>query len=60
MNRCKRVDFQFLVYEVDMVLPVVVYGCETWLLPLREERRLRSFNLLKPNDIYRVSQEEKT
>ena len=24
-------------------LPVVVYGCETWLLTLREERRLRVF-----------------
>jgi len=22
-------------------LPVVLYGCETWLLTLREERRLR-------------------
>jgi hypothetical protein len=24
-------------------LPVVLYGCETWLLKLREERRLRVF-----------------
>jgi hypothetical protein len=24
-----------------IVLPVVFYGCETWLLTLREERRLR-------------------
>jgi len=24
-------------------LPVVLYGCETWLLTLREERRLRVF-----------------
>ena len=24
-----------------IILPVVVYGCETWLLALREERRLR-------------------
>jgi len=24
-----------------MVLPVVLYGCETWSLTLREERRLR-------------------
>jgi len=28
-------------------LPVVMYGCETWLLTLREERRLRvSENML--------------
>ena len=23
------------------ILPVVLYGCETWLLTLRDERRLR-------------------
>jgi hypothetical protein len=26
-----------------IILPVVVYGCETWWLTLREERRLRVF-----------------
>ena len=26
-----------------IILPVVLYGCETWLLTLREERRLRMF-----------------
>ena len=26
-----------------IILPVVVYGCETWLLTLRQERRLRVF-----------------
>ena len=26
-----------------IILPVVLYGCETWLLTLREERRLRVF-----------------
>ena len=26
-----------------IILPVVVYGCETWSLTLREERRLRVF-----------------
>jgi hypothetical protein len=25
------------------ILPVVLYGCETWSLALREERRLRVF-----------------
>ena len=24
----------------NIILPVVLYGCETWLLTLREERRL--------------------
>jgi len=26
-----------------IILPVVLYGCEIWLLTLREERRLRVF-----------------
>jgi hypothetical protein len=26
-----------------IILPVVLYGCETWSLTLREERRLRAF-----------------
>jgi hypothetical protein len=26
-----------------IILPVVLYGCETWSLTLREERRLREF-----------------
>jgi hypothetical protein len=26
-----------------IILPVVVYGCETWSLKFREERRLRVF-----------------
>jgi len=26
-----------------IILPVVLYGCETWLLTLREERRVRVF-----------------
>jgi len=30
------------IYQT-IILPVVLYGCETWLLTLREERRLRVF-----------------
>jgi hypothetical protein len=26
-----------------IILPVILYGCETWTLTLREERRLRVF-----------------
>jgi len=26
-----------------IILPVVLYGCETWSLTFREERRLRVF-----------------
>jgi hypothetical protein len=29
--------------DKTMILPVALYGCETWLLTLREEHRLRVF-----------------
>jgi hypothetical protein len=29
-----------------IILPVVLYGCETWSLTLREERRLRVFEYI--------------
>jgi len=33
---------KFKIYGT-IILPVVLYGCETWSLTLREERRLRVF-----------------
>jgi hypothetical protein len=30
------------MYKI-IILPVVLYGCETWFLTLKEERRLREF-----------------
>ena len=33
----------FDVTRVDTIFPVVLYGCETWSLTFREERRLRVF-----------------
>jgi hypothetical protein len=33
-------NLEIKVYRIK-ILPVVVYGCETWSLTLREERRLR-------------------
>ena len=41
--------FQFAIQKVKdqdyrtIILHVVLYGCETWSLTLREERRLRVF-----------------
>ena len=35
-------NFKIKIYRT-IILPVVVYGCETWLLTLREERRLTVF-----------------
>jgi hypothetical protein len=38
-----RIAIQILKCKIyrTMILPVVLYGCETWSLTLREERRLR-------------------
>ena len=35
-------DLKIMIYRT-IILPVVLYGCETWSLTLREERRLRVF-----------------
>jgi hypothetical protein len=35
-----------------IILPVVLYGCETWSLTLREEHRLRVFQNREPRRIF--------
>ena len=32
-----------------IILPIVLYGCETWSLTLREERKLRVFENMEEN-----------
>jgi hypothetical protein len=34
---------RLLSRNLTIILPVVLYGCETWSLTLREEHRLRMF-----------------
>jgi len=34
---------QIKIYR-NIILPVILYGCETWSLTLREERKLRVFD----------------
>ena len=36
-------EFSVIQVAVQKLLSVVLYGCETWSLTLREERRLRVF-----------------
>jgi len=36
-------DFEIDGNFANIFLPAVLYGCETWSLTLREERRLRMF-----------------
>jgi len=42
-NIYKRYDTQYKQRKLHIliILPVVLYGCETWSLTLREERKLR-------------------
>ena len=42
------------------ILPVVLYGCETWSLTLREERRLRVFENRALRRVFGPKMEEVT
>jgi hypothetical protein len=42
------------------MLPVVLYGCETWSLTLREEHRLRVFENRVLRRIFRLKRDEVT
>jgi hypothetical protein len=39
---CKTLLLKIKIYRI-IILPVVLYGCESWSLTLREECRLRVF-----------------
>ena len=41
-SRLLSKNLKIKIYRT-IILPVVLYGCETWSLTLREERRLRVF-----------------
>ena len=41
-SRLLSKNLKIKIYK-NIILPVVLYGCETWLLTLREERKLRVF-----------------
>ena len=43
-----------------VILPVVLYGCETWSLTLREERKLRVFENMVLRRIFGPSSDELT
>jgi hypothetical protein len=43
-----------------ITLPVVLYGCETWSLTLREEHRLRVFENRLPRRIFGPKRDEVT
>ena len=41
-SRLLSKNLKIKIYKT-IILPVVLYGCETWSLTVREERRLRVF-----------------
>ena len=43
-----------------IILPVVLHGCETWLLTLREERRLKVFENMVLRGIFGPKRDEVT
>src|SRR5215470_13967781 len=43
-----------------IILPVVLYGCETWSVTLREEQRLRVFENRALRRIFRPKRDETT
>jgi len=43
-----------------IILPVVLYGCETWSLKLREERKLRVFENMVLRRIFGPRRDEIT
>jgi hypothetical protein len=44
----------------NAILPVVLYGCETWSLTLKEEHRLRLFENMVLRRILRPKRDEVT
>jgi hypothetical protein len=42
-SRLTSKNLKIKIYKI-VILPVVLYGCETWSLTLREEHRLRVFD----------------
>ena len=55
-------DFSYLKIMIyrTIILPVVLYGCETWSLTLREERKLRVFENMVLRRIFGPRRDEVT
>jgi len=43
-----------------IIMPIVLYGCETWLLTLRDEHRLRVFEKRVLRRIFGLKRDEVT
>jgi hypothetical protein len=52
-------NFNIKIYRT-IILPVVLYGCETWSLTLREERRLKVFENRVLRRVFGLQRDEVT
>jgi len=55
----KNLKIYIYIY-ITIILPVVLYGCETWSLTLREERKLRLFENMVLRRIFESRRDEVT
>jgi len=55
LSKCLKIK----IYRI-IILPVVLYGCETWSLTLREERRLKVFENMVLRKIFGPKRDEVT
>ena len=55
-----RLLYKNLKIKIYRILPVVLYGCETWSLTLREERTLRVFENMVLKRIFGPRRDEVT
>ena len=58
-SRLLSKDLKIKIYRT-IILPVVLYGCETWALTLREERKLRVFENMVLRRIFGPRRDEVT
>jgi hypothetical protein len=56
---CCKKNVKIRIYKA-IILPVVLYGCETWSLTLREEHRLRVFENRVLRRIFGLKRDEMT
>ena len=58
-SRLLSKNLKIKIYRT-IILPVVLYGCETWSLTLREERKLRVFENMVLRTIFGPRRDEGT
>jgi len=64
--QCRIFVFQFTIHNLkikmyrNIILPVVLYGCETWLITMGEESRLRVFKKRELRRIFVIKGNEVT